>query len=125
MAVAFCHKSITIKCEIPSIEYSKQFQLRLPSKNDWKLNLESILKRISKKLNLPSNIKQQQLLLTINDTLLNEKDPTQFEQLLSKMPPPAIITITQMPTVNKYTIYDHDLIQIRVNIFYACFYHWI
>ena len=101
MAVSFCHKFITIKCDIPSIEYSNQFQLRLPSKNNWKLNLESTLKRIPKKLNLPSNISQHELLLTINGTLLNKQDPTQFDKLLSQIPPPAIIQITQATPVNK------------------------
>lgn len=95
MAISFTHQYVTIKYEISSGEYVKPFQLRLPSTNDWTLNLQSISKRVPKKLNPLSDINQSHLILFIDNILINEKDPIQFGQLLSQTPPPAIITVKQ------------------------------
>ena len=94
MTTSHVHKFVTINCEITG--YCKSFQLRLPSKGDWTLNLNSILKRIPKKLNLPSNIYESQLILSINEITINKEDPNHFGQLISCVQPPATIRITQL-----------------------------
>ena len=107
---AFSHQFVIIKCDIPSLGHSNPFQLRLPSPNNWDLNLHSILKRVPKRIIVPSSdITPQQLLYSINDTIINEKDSAQFGQLLSQIAPPAIITVRQISVkICVYSVFTHS-----------------
>eukprot|EP01084_Bolivina_argentea_P019828 36870_1 len=110
------HTFVELQCFIQS-ESSKSIRFKLPSPNDWKHNLQSILIRIPSKFKCLSNMHESQWMLSINNIIINKQDPVQFGELLTKQIPPAVIKIVQyntnkQPAVNNSVHEQHFL---RVN----------
>eukprot|EP01084_Bolivina_argentea_P194520 333761_1 len=83
------HEYVVLKCA------QKEVKIKLPSPDNWSLNLKSILERIPHKFKFLSNIDELQVLLSVNKTIINKQDPQAFGQILSNQIPIPVINISQ------------------------------
>eukprot|EP01084_Bolivina_argentea_P214726 364516_1 len=96
MSANYTHDILKLKYQIDS-DTNEVVKIRLPSQEDWVINLQSILRRIPTKFRSLQHINESQWVLYLNDTLINKQDPSQFHIMLSNTPPIAVLQIVQLP----------------------------
>eukprot|EP01084_Bolivina_argentea_P250554 419849_1 len=103
MASIYNHKVIKLSCLIETAT-QKSIQIKLPSSSDWTKNLNSLLNRIPKKFKCLTSKSESEWLITINNTIINKNDPSQFAELLTSIPPLASIHIVESKKQNVFKI---------------------
>eukprot|EP01084_Bolivina_argentea_P073319 133044_1 len=116
-ASSYNHRIVQLRCCLASTQTC--IQIKLPSPNNWTLNLISIVNRIPKKFKLLQDLHESEWTFSITNTVIDKRDPIQFGQLLSSTPPIATIEIVKCTNMsnskNKPDIELHRKYLLNIN----------
>eukprot|EP01083_Nonionella_stella_P010100 28889_1 len=102
-AIKYNHLSVELRCSILSRSLTQHpIVIRLPSPDDWAMNLDFIVKSITNKFTSWSHIDSSQWLLITDHHIINPflTDPVKFGELLcTQIVPPATFYIIDSKTL--------------------------
>ena len=117
-SATYTHKVLTIKlCIANDTVKKKEINIKNPSTDDWNKNLSSLLSKIKKKFKFLSNMDESEWIISINGTTIDKTDSEQLKQVLSTIPPIAVVEIMKKVFRLKSKLSKYDSVPRNPSIF--------